>query len=151
MPTAEKWLTSTRAGNPISLLTTELNSLTSTGSALSAAIDNDADKDIYADLELLIQYGTSPNAGSIIEVYIVRTIDGTNYEDGSTTGPVVPANGLVGTFVLRAVTTGQRMIIPGVPIPPRDFKVMVVAKTTGQTAAASGNTLIGYFYGRQAA
>ena len=146
---AEKWLPSTRSGNPISILTTELNSLGSTGSAISSAIDNDADRDTLADFELLITYGTNPTAGTIIEVYIIRTVDGTNYEDGSTTGPILPASGFVGGFVLRAVTTAQRMIIPGVPIPPRDFKVIVVARTTGQTAAASGNTLVGYFYGRQ--
>jgi hypothetical protein len=146
---AEKWLPSTRSGNPITILDTALNSLTSTGSALSAAIDNDADDDMYADFELLIDYATGPTAGSVIECYVVRTVDGTNYEDASTTGPVVPSNGFVGAFVLRNTTDTQRIIIPGVPIPPRDFKVMVVAKTTGQTAQASGNTLIGFFYGRQ--
>lgn len=147
---AEKWLQSTRSGNPISVLTTELNSLTTTGSAITgSAIDNDTDLDIYADFELVITYGTGPTAGSAIELYIVRTVDGTNFEDASTTGPIVPQGGFVGAFILRSVTTAQRMIIPGVPIPPRDFHVMVVAKTTGQTAAASGNTLKAFFYGRQ--
>lgn len=146
---AEKWLPSTRSGNPISILTTELNSLTSTGSAISGAIDNDADHDTLMDLELLITYGTNPTAGTVIEAYIVRTVDGTNYEDGSTTGPVLPQSGFVGGFVLRATTSAQRIIIPGITVPPRDFKVMVVARTTGQTAAATGNTLVGYFYGRQ--
>jgi hypothetical protein len=147
---AVKWLNSTRSGNPISVLTTELNSLASTGSAITAsAIDNDTDHDMYADFELVITYGSAPTAGSLIELYVVRTVDGTNFEDGSTTGPVVPASGFAGAFVLRAVTTAQRMIVPGVAIPPRDFHVMVVAKTTGQTAAASGNTLKALFYGEQ--
>ena len=146
---AEKWLPSTRSGNPITAMTTELNSLTTTGSAIGAAIDNDADHDMYADVELLIDYGTGPTAGTVIELYHIRTADGTNYEDGSTTGPVVPQSGFVGAFVLRSTTDTQRIIIPGVPIPPRDFKPMIVAKTTGQTAAASGNTLVYYFYGRQ--
>lgn len=146
---AEKWLPSTRSGNPINILTTELNSLTTTGSAISGAIDNDTDRDTLADFELLISYASAPGAGTVIECYIVRTVDGTNYEDGSTTGPVLPQSGFVGGFMLRNVTGAQRIIIPGVPIPPRDFKVMVVAKTTGQTAAASGNTLVGHFYGRQ--
>ena len=147
---AEKWLLSTRGGNPISVLTTELNSLTTTGAAISAAIDNDADRDMLADLELLIDYGTGPTAGSVIEAYIIRTVDGTNFEDGSTTGPVLPQSGYVGAFVLRNTTDTQRMIIPGVPIPPRDFKIILVARTTGQTAQASGNTLVALFYGRQA-
>lgn len=146
---AEKWLLSTRSGNPVTVMTTELNSLTTTGSAISSAIDNDADRDMYADVELLIDYGTGPTAGSVIELYHIRTVDGTNFEDGSTTGPVVPQSGYVGAFVLRNTTDTQRIIIPGVPIPPRDFKALIVARTTGQTAQASGNTLVYFFYGRQ--
>lgn len=144
-----KWLPSTRSGNPISILTTELNSLTTTGAAISSTVANDADHDMFVDLFLTIDYGTNPTAGSLIECYIVRSYDGTNFEDGSTTGPVVPASGFVGAFVLRATTDTQILCIPGVAVPPEDFKVLVVAKTTGQTAAASGNTLIGLFYGEQ--
>jgi hypothetical protein len=140
---AEKWLPSTRGSNPLSVMTTELNSLASTGTAVSSAVDNDADLDTLADFELVIAYGTNPTAGSLIELYIVRTVDGTNYED------VTPQSGFAGAFVLAATTSTQRLIIPGVPIPPRDFKTYVVAKTTGQTAAASGNTLEAFFYGRQ--
>ena len=143
MATSEKWLPSTRSGNPVTLMTTELNSLASTGTATSSAIDNDADHDIYVDLELLIQYGTNPTANSTILCYIVRTVDGTNYED------TPPQSGFVGAWALKATTSAQRIIIPGVMLPPRDFKIHVVANTTGQTAAASGNTVVGYFYGRQ--
>lgn len=147
-----KWKLSGRASNPINIMTTELNSLTSTGSALSAAIANSSDLDLYVDLELLITYGTAPTNDSAIEVYIVASVDdGSNYEDGSTTGPVVPKNGLVGSFRLRNVTTAQRIIMRGVIVPPGNHKYMIVSKTTGQTAAASGNTLRGNFYKEQAA
>jgi hypothetical protein len=144
-----KWLPSTRSGNPVDLLTTELNSLTTTGSALSAAIDNDADHDMYMDLFLTIDYGVAPTNGSVIECYVVRSYDGTNFEDASTTGPVTPQGGFVGAFVLRNTTDTQIICIPGVVVPPEDFKVMVLAKTTGQTAAASDNTLKALFYGEQ--
>ncbi len=140
---AEKWLPSTRSGNPVTLMTTELNSLASTGTATSAAIDNDADHDMLMDLELLITYGTNPTANTVIEVSIVRTVDGTNYEQ------TPPLGGIVGAWTLKATTSAQRIIIPGVVVPPRDFKLYVEAKTTGQTAAASGNTVVGYFYGAQ--
>lgn len=142
---------SARSGNPISIMTTELNSLTSTGSALSSAVDNDTDLDLYMDIEGLFTFGTGPTAGSVLEVYLVSSLDATNFEDGSTTGPIVPANGYVGCFVLRSVTTAQRMIIRGVAVPPTDFKLMVVARTTGQTAAASGNTVRALFYKEQVA
>lgn len=143
---AEKWLPSTRSGNSsgVTLLSTELNSLGTTGTATSSsAHDNDADLDIYVDLELKITYATNPTANSTILCYIVRTVDGTNFED------TPPQSGLVGAWTLKATTSAQRIIIPGVVLPPRDFKIHVVANTTGQTAAASGNTVVGHFYGRQ--
>lgn len=143
------WYNRTGA-SPQSLLTTELNSLTTTGSAISSAVNNTTNGDLYMDVELSITYGTNPTAGSLIELYVVRSVDGgSTYEDGSTTGPIVPASGYAGAFVLRAVTTTQVMVIPGVSVPPGYFKVMVYARTTGQTAAASGNTLRALMYGEQ--
>ena len=140
-----------RDSGTTSLMTTELNSLTTTGSAISSAIDNDASMWIFADIELSITYGTNPTANTLIECYIVRAIDGSNYEDGSTTGPVVPRSGLIGSFTLRATTSTQVMVIPMVTLPPGDFKVMVWSRTSGQTAAASGNTLKMIPYTQEAA
>lgn len=148
---AVTWLLSGRSGNPVSLLTTELDSLATTGAAISSAIDNDTDGDMLMDLFLTISYGSAPTDKSLIDLYVIRSYDGTNFEDGSTTGPILPANGYVGSFRLRNVTGAQILCIPGVPVPPKDFKVMAVAATTGQTAAASGNTLIALFYGEQVA
>lgn len=123
------------ASNPFSVMTTELNSLGSTGTATSAAVDNSSDLYMYGDWELVITYGTNPTAGSVIELYLARSIDGTNYE------AVPPASGLLGAFSLIASTSAQRMVLPNMPLPPGLFKAYVVAKTTGQTAAATGNTL----------
>ena len=141
---AEKWLPSTRAGNPVTLMSTELDSLGTTGTATSSAIDNDADHDTLVDLELVITYPSAPTANSVIECYVVRQVDGSNCED------VPPADGFVGAFVLSASTSAQRRIIRNVLLPPGDFKIHVIAKTTGQTAASSGNTIKGNFYGLQA-
>jgi hypothetical protein len=124
----------------VTALTTELNSLANNAAAISSAIDNDTDLDVYADFELVVTYGSNPTDQSLVELYVVRTVDGTNYEDASTTGPVVPRTGYVGGFSLRAVTTAQRIVIPEVRLPPRDFKVFVINKS-GQTTAASGNTV----------
>lgn len=124
------------ASNPISLETTSLNSLTSTGTVTGTAYTtNTTDRYMYADFELLITYGTNPTAGSRIELSLLRSLDGTNYED--TPG----GNGIVGSFVLAATTSAQRLVIRGVPVGPFKFKPYIAAKTTGQTAAASGNVL----------
>lgn len=148
--TAQKWIKSGRGTNPVDVLTTELNSLGSTGTALSSVISNNSDRDTIADFYLICTYGSAPTANSIIELYLVRSYDGgTTFEDASTTGPIVPAGGHVGGFQLRNVTTQQIMCQASVLIPPGDFKVMVRAMTTGQTMAASGNILKADFYNLQ--
>lgn len=138
---------SSRGTNPVTLLSTELNSLATTaGCDPSAALSNATELDLYVDLEMVVTFGSAPTVGTTLDVYLVRSVDGTNYEDASATGPILPANGYAGSFTLRAVTTAQRMVIPQVLCPPRDFKVMVLNNATSQTTAASGNTLKGYFY-----
>lgn len=124
-------------GSLATVMTTELNSLATTGTATSAAINNSSDGLLIADLELNITYGGgAPTAKSRIECYLVRSVDGgTTYED------VPPAGGLVGSWVLEAVTTAQKLIIRAVMLPPGFYKVHVVAKTTGATANSSGNTV----------
>jgi hypothetical protein len=137
-----KWLAG--GSNPVSLITTALNSLTTTGTATSGALDNTSNLYMYVDLQLLITYGTNPTAGSVIECYISRSVDGgTNYEVAA-----APA-GIVGAFVLAATTSAQYCVIPGVLVPPGFYKIHLVAKTTGQTAAASGNTVTGLYYNEQ--
>lgn len=132
-----------------SLLTTELNSLANGAAAITAsAVDADTDLATHGDFELVVTYGTNPTADSVVDLYLIRQVDGTNYEDGSTTGPILPANGWVGSFTLRAVTTAQRIIVPKVELPPLDFHVLVVNRS-GQAMAASGNTLKLKRYGKQ--
>jgi hypothetical protein len=144
-----KWKASGRATNPLTLMSTELNSLASGSGAIGAAIVNETDHlDLYVDLELVVAFVASPTADSVVEAYFARQIDGTNYEDAATGGtPIGPKNGFVGSFVMRAVTP-QRVIIPSVLVPPRDFKVFVINRA-GQAFAASGNTVKGYFYKEQ--
>ncbi len=142
------WDLSGRGTNPATVLDTGLNSLASGSGALSAAISNDGsgEFDLFADAELVVTYGTNPTDGNPVELWLVRQVDGTNYEDaaGGAT-PVYPRNGLVGIFSLQASTSGQRIVIPQIVIPPGDFKLLLVNKA-GQTMAASGNTLKLLFY-----
>ena len=123
------------ASNPFTLETTSLNSLATTGTVTGSAHDN-SNGYLYGDFELVITYGTNPTAGSRIELSLLRSIDG-----GSTYEDAPGAAGVVGAFVLAATTSAQTLIIRGVPLPPGHFKPYIAAKTTGQTAAASGNTL----------
>lgn len=140
-----KWIASTRSGNAtgVTILDTGLNALANDAGVVSATVANDTVYDMYADFELVCTHGVAPVADRTWDIYLVREVDGTNFEDASATRP--PAGGFVGSFVLDAVTTIQRKVVPGAMLPPRDFKVLLVNKS-GQAAAATGHTLKAFFY-----
>jgi hypothetical protein len=123
------------------VLTTELNALAATtGKAISAAVDNSTDLDLFDDLELAVTFASAPTAGGVVEVYLLPSIDGgTTYPDGSTS---VLAQGslYVGGFIVRAVATAQVLVMRGVALPPGLFKYQV-QNTTSQAFPASGSTL----------
>jgi hypothetical protein len=124
-----------------SAMTTELNSLaSSTGKAISSAFDNSTNLDLFDDLQLTVTFASAPTAGTVVELYLLPSIDGgTDYADGSTS--VLPQSSLyVGGFAVRAVTTIQKMIVRGVALPPGLFKYLV-QNTTNQAFPASGSTL----------
>jgi hypothetical protein len=128
-----KWI----AGSLSTVLASELNSLANDAGVVSAAQPQTA-LDTYADFELVCTHGTAPVADKTWDLYLVRQLDGTNYEDASASRP--PANGFAGSFVLDAVTSVQRKVLPGILLPPFAFKLLLVNKS-GQAAAASANTL----------
>lgn len=128
-------------GGVATVLTTELNSLAATtGKAISAALDNTTNLDLWADFELKVTFGTAPTLNSIVELYVLPSVDaGTTYPDGS--GSVLPAPPLYAAgFPVRAVTTAQVIVVRGIALPPGLFKVLV-QNTTAQAFPASGSTL----------
>jgi hypothetical protein len=122
-------------------MTTELNSLaSSTGKAISSAIDNSTNLDLFDDLQLTVTFASAPTAGTVVELYLLPSIDGgTDYADGSTS-VLAQSSLFVGGFAVRAVTTIQKMILRGVALPPGLFKYQV-QNTTNQAFPASGSTL----------
>jgi hypothetical protein len=119
-------------------LSTELDSLASTGRAISGAIDN-TDGAFFADLELCCTFAVAPTANLPVHVYVVPAVDGTNYADGDAS-VAPPPNLAVGSFAVRAVNTAQRLVLRGIPVPPYPFKLMV-ENQGGQALTASGHTL----------
>jgi hypothetical protein len=122
------WTLSARSGNPVTVMTT----------ALDSPIDNDADLDTYADFELVWDAVGTPALADCIDLYWVRTVDGTNYEDASST--IFPRASLLGAFLVHNTSSPQRLILPEVRLPPRDFKLLVHNQTNG-AFASSGNVL----------
>lgn len=130
-------------GSIATALSTGLNSLADAGRAISSAIDNDAGLDLYCDLELAIAYTSSaPSAGvKVAEVYLLPTVDGTNFAEGGTS--LTPQKSLlVAAFESRNGSTSavEYLTASGIPLPPRDFKLLLV-NTSGKTLHATLNTL----------
>jgi len=123
-------------------LSTELNALADGGNKPGAAIDNQTDgtNDLYASLELyLAAQGSARDAGATVDVYLLPSVDGTNYCYGSDSDDP-PATAYVGSFVLDAATAARYATLHNLPVPPLRFKLLLV-NNTGQALAAAGNTL----------
>jgi hypothetical protein len=140
-----RWQPSARASQPLTVMSTDLNSLANSAAVLSAVLSNDqaTELDLYCTFELNVTFAVAPTENSQVELYIVWAIDGTNYETNSSEGR--PKNGYVGGFIVDNVTTAQRITVPNVLVPPMDFKIMVINKT-GQAFPASGSTVKAFFF-----
>ena len=143
-----QWKPSARAGNPATVMSTDLNSLADGAAVLSGALSNDANDelDLYADVELLFTAAAAPDADMTLDLYVVRSVDGTNFEDATAARP--PASGYVGSFVSANSTGAQRLVVPRVELPPEDFKLLLV-NNLGAALVASGNVLTALFYTEQ--
>jgi hypothetical protein len=124
-------------------LTTELNSLAD-GSvcALSAEIDNSSNLHRFADFQLDLASLTISSTSAYAHVFIVPTVDGTNYPDW-TSGAYAAYHGqyYVGAINLKNVSaTTARADLREISLPPGKFKV-ALRNGVGASLAASGNTL----------
>jgi len=136
----EKWKI---GGANTQILTTELNSLANNTNALQSgtfANTQGAAGDGYTlcDVELVCSFGTAPTANTGLVVWLLSTIDGATFEDGSSS--VTPGRSPDCVFPLRAVTGAQR-IVRRVLLPWGTLKALLRNDGTGQALAASGNTL----------
>ena len=126
------------------VLTTELNSLAnnalvvSSVAGASGVITLTSTGYPMALCELVVTYGTAPTANSTVQIWFLTDADGTNFEDGSSS--ITPTRNPDVIFALRAVTTAQR-VSKMCKLPPTTFKVLAYNNGTGQSMAASGNTV----------
>jgi hypothetical protein len=127
-------------------LSTELNALANAASAVSSAIDNTSGRHMYSDWELAVAYGSAPAANGRCTLYLLPSVDGTNYPDFVSGSE--PPHMQVGGFPLRAVTSAQRLVLRRVLVPPGLFKVGLL-NSAGQAMPATGTTVKYIFYDEQ--
>lgn len=126
-------------GTLTTVISTDLDSLaTGTRSNAGAVFDNGAGLYLFGDFEANITFASSPTAGGLLTLFLLPAVDGTNYADGSSS--VANINAQRGFWVVRGVNTAQRIVLPGVVLPPCKFKIMV-ANDASQNLASSGNTI----------
>jgi hypothetical protein len=123
-------------------LTTELNSLANGAySAAGSAFDNTTNLDEWAAAEIALA-SLNPTAGAYLQLFLVQSLDGTNYEDAaSSTNP-----GYHQSIAVVSLTTGaaaKKIDTAPFRIPPGKFKLVLLNKA-GVALAASGNTVTLY-------
>jgi hypothetical protein len=89
---------------------------------------NTAGKNTYALVELyLAEQASARDAGAYVPLYVIKCMDGTNYEYGDDSVDP-PSSSLVAQFDLDAVVTARRVALE-IPLPPCKFKFLVVNET----------------------
>ena len=121
-------------------LSTALNSLANNGNKLGAEIDNRNNRHFYMDIEVLLaQVDLSAQTNPSIDIYLLPSLDDTNYADGAdATDPSVQH--LAKSVGVLESDAAHREVSRGIVIPPAKFKLLVENKT-GAALAASGNTV----------
>jgi len=96
-------------------------SLAFTDGYTGSVIDNSVNLDDTMDVEVIINCSTAPTANTVMYIYILYSLDGTNFEDGSSS--IRPAGVPLFAVPARNVTGAQRIIFRGCPISPLKFKL----------------------------
>lgn len=125
-----------------SLITTGLNSLADGSStSASAAVDNTAALNLYADFGLMLG-SVNPSGAPYLELRLLELNgDGSTYDDNA-------AGACVGTFIVTTGSSAKVATLRRVLLTLGQFKAIVVNRT-GVTLAASANTLYYRTYSEQ--
>jgi hypothetical protein len=122
------------------LLSTELNALADAGTVLSAAIANETGLYPWISFEVYVPtQGSARAADAVITLYILPTLDASNYDAGDAAAALRNDVTQV-TLGFDAATTARYKTAINIPIPPLGFKVLF-ENNTGQALAATLNTL----------
>ncbi len=118
-----------------------LKNLANGSRKLGSEINNASALNQYGVFELQVRGASSFTAGGYVELYLIPSVDGTNYADGDdSTDP--PSSCLAGIFPLRAVNTQQRLTLWGVVLPPLKFKPLIINRGSQPFTNTDGENLL---------
>lgn len=140
MATTFKWAAAwtDRSGSTGGTISTELNSLANGAfSAVSGIYDNTTNLDEWGVVQFDLA-SLNPTTGAYLQLFLVQSLDGTNYEDApSSTNP--GSAQLVAYVSLATGAATKRATTQPFRLPPGKFK-WVVKNQSGVAFAASGST-----------
>lgn len=124
------------------VLTTELNSLADAAySAAGSAIDNTTNLDEYGALDIVLA-SLTPTTGAYLTLFMVQSLDGTNYEDSpSSTNP--GQSMVVWTGSVATGAGAKRIVTSWFRLPPGKFK-FVLKNDCNVALGSTGNTVTLY-------
>jgi hypothetical protein len=135
-------------------LSTELNNLADdTWSAVSSEIDNSTNGYMFMDIEADLASITPTGADAAIELYVVPSVDGTQYPSTSNSGTADEQENnqyFVGSIVLSLDAEVQIHMLRGIEVPTGKWK-MFVRNRSNVSLAASGSTIKWRPWGYQSA
>jgi hypothetical protein len=127
-----------------SLANVNVGALTATGTGV--VLDNTGNKDLFCDFELFTStLPGAPTAGSVVELHMYASLDGTNYPTALAAGATLPNDPPIGLFVMNGTGTSQKAQIRGVALQPAKYKFQVVNRC-GQAFPATLATVTAYTY-----
>ena len=109
---------------------------------LSDEIDNSTNKYVLADLELVLGSAVFTGTDSIIEIYLIPSVDGTNYPNWTgnvTTDEQENNQYFIASNTTSGATEAQRIVKRSITLPNGKFK-FALRNRAGVTLASSGNT-----------
>ena len=109
----------------------------------SDEIDNSSTKYAFADLTLVLASAAFTGTDSVVEIYLIPSVDGTSYPNwtGNVTTDEQENNiHFVGSVTTSGATEAQELALRNVALPNGKFK-FGVRNNSGVAFAASGNTL----------
>ena len=132
-------------GTSTAFMGTELNGIGNNGYSAVSALTYDntvgqaGDGALRCRLELLVVFASAPTANTAVVVWLLRSHDGTTFEPTPTTS-IGPGSALAITFPVNSGQTTTRGIVD-IDCPPAKFKAVLKNDGTGQSFAATNNTL----------
>lgn len=121
--------------------TTAIDGITS-GSQVTttATYANQTNLDLYVDIEINLP-SLSPTAGARVDLYVLESVDGTNFPAQSAADLRLTITQLLVSVPIGTTgTTAQRVVARNILIPPGLMK-FVFDNQTGATTNAAGNTV----------